>query len=97
MFYDIKSLLNKNIRQAGLGKQVEAVNIVELFNQLAPALLGQKIARQARAIHIRNSILTIQCSSSLVMQELHYREYKIIKILNDKLGRDSVKKIRYTA
>lgn len=96
MFHDIKAILEKNIKQAGLRKQVDAINMVETFNGLAPYLLGQKIAQHTQAIYIRNKILTIQCSSSVIMQEVRYREYKIIRALNAKAGQQSIIKLRYT-
>jgi len=96
MFHDIKSLLNRNIKQAGLNKQVDAINIIDIFNKFAPSFLPEKIARQVQAIYIREKILTLQCSSSLIMQELRYRDRYIIKILNQKAGREVVEKIRYT-
>ena len=95
-FHDLKSLLDRNIRQAGLNKQVDAINIVELFNSSARFLVGEKIARQTQAIYIRNKVLTIQCTSSIIMQEMRYRERHVMRSLNRKTGKESIERIRYT-
>ena len=95
-FYDLKFLLQKNIAQAGLKKQVDAVNVVELFNAAAPRIIGARLARETQALFIRNGILTIQCTSSVVMQEAQYRQRVIISSLNQKIGREAVRGMRYT-
>jgi predicted nucleic acid-binding Zn ribbon protein len=96
MFYDLKSLLQKNISQAGIRKQVDAVNVVSLFANMAPRLLGQRLARETQALFVRDGILTLQCASSVVMQEVRYRERGVIAALNKAAGREAVKKVRYT-
>jgi len=96
MFYDLKSLLHKNISQAGITKQVDAVNIVTLFNNLAPRVLGERLARETQALFIRDGMLTLQCASSIVMQEVRYRERAVISALNKATGKEVVKQVRYT-
>ena len=96
MFYDLKSLLHKNIAQAGIKKQVDAVNIVALFNSLAPRVLGERLARETQALFVRDGILTIQCTSSVVMQEVCYRERAVLNALHKAVGGKAVKKMRYT-
>jgi predicted nucleic acid-binding Zn ribbon protein len=96
MFYDLKSLLRKNISQAGIRKQVDAVNIVTLFNNLSPRALGERLARETQALFVRDGILTLQCTSSVVMQEVRYRERSLLSALNKAAGREAVKKVRYT-
>ncbi|MFA6551636.1 MAG: DUF721 domain-containing protein, partial [Patescibacteria group bacterium] len=83
------------VQRAGISRQVEAANVVELFNRLAPEILGEAVARAVKAIYVRNNILTIECDSSLIAQEARYREQDIIRELNKKAGAQAVEKIRY--
>jgi predicted nucleic acid-binding Zn ribbon protein len=95
MFHDLKNLIFNAVQRAGISRQVEAANVVELFDRLAPELLGEAIAKGAKAAYVRNNILTIECVSSLIAQEVRYREQDIIKELNKKAGGQAVEKIRY--
>ncbi|PIT93771.1 hypothetical protein COU00_02560 [Candidatus Falkowbacteria bacterium CG10_big_fil_rev_8_21_14_0_10_43_11] len=95
MFHDLKNLIFNAIQRAGVSRQVEAATVVELFNKLAPEILGEAISRSAKAIYIRNNILTVECASSLIMQELRYREPEIIQAINKQAGGQAVEKIRY--
>ena len=95
-FYDLKSLLNRSIAHSGIKKQVDAVNVVELFNALAPRLLGVRLGKEVQALFIREGALTLQCTSSVVMQEVRYRERVVVNALNARLGREMVRQVRYT-
>ena len=95
MFHDLKNLVRNAGQRAGVSRQVEAAGVVELFNELAPEILGEKIAGCAKAIYVRNNILTVECASSLVRQEVRYREPAVIKEINKRAGGQAVEKIRY--
>ncbi|PIR92046.1 hypothetical protein COU01_03845 [Candidatus Falkowbacteria bacterium CG10_big_fil_rev_8_21_14_0_10_44_15] len=95
MFHDLKHLIANAVQRAGVSRQVEAASVVELFNRLAPEMLGKTIAREAKAVYVRNNILTVECGSSLIMQELRYREPKIIQAINQQAGGRAVEKIRF--
>ena len=94
-FHDIKSLLNKSIRQAGIGRQINATNVVEFFNQKAPELLGPALAQDVEAKYLRNHALAVACKSSLVMQELRYREGDILAALNTYNSGQKISKLVY--
>jgi len=97
MFHDLKKLLSQAAQRAGISRQIEASNVVNLFNKLAPEILGKVIAGNAKAVYFKNNILTVECSSSLIMQEVRYREQEIIKELNQKSGGEIVEKIQYSS
>ena len=86
MFHDLKHLIANAVQRAGVSRQVEAASVVELFNRLA---------REAKAVYVRNNILTVECGSSLIMQELRYREPEIIQAINQQAGGRAVEKIRF--
>ncbi|MFH1326246.1 MAG: DciA family protein [Candidatus Falkowbacteria bacterium] len=95
MFHEIKNLLPQSIGRARMTRQVEAVNVVEEAYKIVHDRLGVDIAKQIKPFHVKNKILTIQCASSLIMQELKYREQEIVFLLNKRVGRQVVVKLRY--
>ncbi len=95
MFHDLKDLLPGSIGRARMTRQVEAVNIIEEVYRIIHDRLGADIAKQIKPFHVKNKILTIQCASSLIMQELKYREQEIVFLLNKRVGRPVVIKLRY--
>lgn len=95
MFHDLKNLVVNAAQRAGISRQVEAARVTALFNKLAPTILDKQIAREVKAAYVRNNILTVECSSSLIMQEVRYREPEIIQAINQKFGMQAVEKIRF--
>ncbi|MDP3900008.1 MAG: DciA family protein [bacterium] len=94
-FHTIKSLLNKSVQRAGIGRQIDATHLVEFFNEKAPALIGAELAQDVEAKYVSNNILAIECKSSLVMQELKYRENDIIAELNKYVSGQKISKLKY--
>ncbi len=93
--FDLKSLLQKSIKRAGINRQVEAYQVVHAFNELSPKILGDKLKDSVMAISVRDKILSVACLSSIVAQELRFKEKKIIDTLNGKFGKEVVRKIKY--
>jgi len=96
-FYELKKLLPKSIRRAGVGRQVEAVSALEIFSAAAREILGEEIAGQTKPLYFKNGIITVACLSSLIMQELQYREREIVEKINKQIGEDIIKKLNYAA
>ncbi len=93
--FDLKSLLQKSIKRAGISRQVEAYQVVGAFNELSPKILGDKLKDSVMAISVRNKILSVACLSSVVAQELRFKEKEIINTLNERFGKEVVEKIKY--
>ncbi len=95
MMFDLRSLLQKSIERAGINKQVEAHQVVRAFNELSPKILGDKLKDGVMAINVRDKILSVACLSSIMAQELRFKEKEIIDALNEKFEKEVVKKIKY--
>lgn len=55
--------------------------------------LGPAIKNYTNEIKFRNNTLTVHLSSSTLREELSYGREKIIKTLNDSLGRELISKL----
>jgi len=95
MFHGLKNLLPQSIQRAGITKQIGANLVLHTYKKVAAEILGKDIAGQTSPMYLKNNILTIACLSSLIMQELQYREKEIITALNKEMGADIVKKLNY--
>lgn len=81
----LKEFVSDNKLQTGLDK----VNVREVwYSQMGPA-----IEKYTTAIKLHGDTLFVQLSSSVLREELSYGKEKIVKMLNDELGKDLIKKL----
>jgi predicted nucleic acid-binding Zn ribbon protein len=57
------------------------------------AQMGPAINKYTTSIQLNNDTLYIELSSSVLREELSYGKEKIIKMMNEELGKDLVKKL----
>lgn len=55
--------------------------------------LGMHIARYTEKINFRDGCLTVYLTSPVLKQELSFGKDKIVKIMNDALGKEEVKSL----
>ena len=56
-------------------------------------VLGNAIDKYTTDVHLEKDTLYVRLSSSVLREELSYGKDKIIKLLNEELGKDLVKKL----
>ncbi|MDR6300292.1 DUF721 domain-containing protein [Mesonia maritima] len=81
----LKSFVDENKLQKGLDK----VNVREVWE----AQMGPAIKNYTTAIKLDGETLYVQLSSSVLREELSYGKEKIIRMLNEALGKDLIKKL----
>ncbi|HBY67804.1 MAG TPA: DUF721 domain-containing protein, partial [Flavobacteriaceae bacterium] len=57
------------------------------------AVMGSAISNYTTAIKLDREVLYVQLSSSVLREELSYGKEKILKLVNEELGKDLIKKI----
>lgn len=95
MFIHLKDILSRHIEQSGISQQIEAAQAVEKFNEIIAEMFGKSILKRAKAMHLRNKILTVMCLSSVLTQEIYLKQKRIIKELNKRLGREAVSALKF--
>lgn len=93
MFTPLKNILNTNIKKAGIDNQVEAAQVIKAFNELIVTIFRD--SPEAKALYFRKKNLTVGCESSAFIQEMYLNKKKIIRELNQKLGREIVKSLKF--
>lgn len=81
----LKEFVDHNKLQQGLDK----VNVRDVWNcQMGPA-----IEKYTTAIKLQGNTLHVQLSSSVLREELSYGKEKIMRMLNQELGKELITKI----
>lgn len=77
------------IAENKLQKGIDQVNVKEAWVNL----MGNGVNNYTTQVTLKNDILYVSLSSSVLREELSYGKSKIIKMLNEELGKELVKKI----
>ncbi len=81
--------LQEFIKANKLQKGMDRVNAREAWKKM----MGNGVNNYTTAIELRNDTLFVSLSSSVLREELSHGKSKIVKMLNEELGRDIVSKI----
>ncbi len=81
----LQDFVSHNKLQTGLDK----VNARDVWNQQ----MGPAIEKYTTSLKLEGSTLYVQLSSSVLREELSYGKEKIIKIMNENLGKELIKKL----
>lgn len=85
----LSEVLKEYIEQNQLDKKLKEIDVVQNWENL----LGKTIAHYTTNIYIRNSILYVEISSSVVKNELFMMREEICRRINEDAGGDIVSKI----
>lgn len=92
-FSKIDQLLKARLKERGYGRQVDALEIIRVaevfFNLRFPS-----VYHKLQVISFKFGNLTIASQSAPIAVELKIYEKEILKEINNKLGKDLVKKMR---
>jgi len=87
----IKSILGEFISKNALTDGIDSARIQDSWGKL----LGENINTYTKNITLKQDILVVKLTSSVLRQELSYGKEKIIKMINKSLGKDKVRDIRF--
>jgi len=90
----VKSLgdsLQELLRQLGIEKKVKQYSVLESWEDI----VGEKISKIAEAYRIDDEILYVKVKSMTWRTELSFQKLKILKKIEDKVGKHIIKDIRF--
>lgn len=87
--WSLQEALKHFIEEHQLEPGITQVRVVELWHQL----MGQGVSTYTTGVELKGDTLYISLSSSVLRQELLIGREKILKMLNEALGSDQIKKI----
>ncbi len=85
----ISDVLKDFISSNRLGKGLDTVQIKQAWN----TVMGKAISNYTTQIRLQNDVLYVSLSSSVLREELSYGKEKIIKLLNEEIGKELLTKI----
>ncbi len=80
------------LKDIGLKKAVELWNIYGIFKNI----FASEIVDNIKIVGLSNGMLTVKVPSSVWVQELSFFESQIIKEIGESVGKNIVKRIKFT-
>lgn len=81
-FRQLKDLLLRSVRSAGISDQVEAAQVLERCRQAIAVVLPEAVASQVLPLSVRHGAITLQVTSPALANELRLRQTEILRQLN---------------
>lgn len=94
MLQSLGNILQSSPSRSPLVKGVQAAMAVETANNLISELWGEAGAKYARALYVKDRILTIACLSSSMAQDIKVREVELVGRMNQSQGIKTIEKVR---
>ena len=85
----IGDILNEIIKNNKLEPGLNEVSVVDAWKNL----MGNGVNNYTRNVTLRNGILYVELTSAVLREELSYGKDKILKMINDELGKEVVKNV----
>ena len=88
----VGGVLGRVLHKLGLSREMSGWRAVEAW----PELVGPRVARHARAVAFREGTLQVEVEGSAWMQELGYLKRDLVRRINQQLGCEEVRDLRFT-
>jgi len=88
---DIKGLLARVIRKKKWQRRMELHAVFRLWNEI----VGPDISSRAQPAYLRGSVLWVEVSDSIWMQQLHLQKLLLLDLINRRLGTEGISNIRF--
>jgi predicted nucleic acid-binding Zn ribbon protein len=87
----LKQVLNIYLHKAGLAKGVAQNKAIQVW----PEVVGKVVAENAKAESAEHSVLIVRTSTPTWRQELQFKKEEILKKLNNRVGKNTIKDIQF--
>ncbi len=82
-------VLKEFIQTNNLQKGMDKIDVRDAW----ASLMGNGVNNYTRNIMLKNEVLYVELTSAVVREELSYGKEKIVKMINEELGREVVKDV----
>ena len=87
----LKQVLNIYLHKAGLAKGVAQNKAIQVW----PEVVGKAVAENAKAESAEHGVLIVRTSTPTWRQELQFKKEEILKKLNNRVGKNTIKDIQF--
>lgn len=85
----LKDAISDLLKAYHLSDKLDEHRIISSWEKL----MGKMIARHTKEIYIKDKVLTIKLDSAVLREELSFAKTKMIRLLNDSIGREIVREV----
>ncbi len=89
-FVSVKDVMQEMLQENRLQKGIDQVNVKEAWE----TVMGNGVYGYTDEVVFKNGTLLIRLSSATLREELSYGKEKIINMLNEKLGKTIISKLK---
>lgn len=87
----IKAILGEFISKNALSDGIDTARIQENWS----SIMGENISAYTKEVSLKQDVLIVKLSSSVLRQELSYGKEKIVEMINKSLGGNKIQDIRF--
>ncbi len=84
--FTLKEVISQLLNTYRWGNKLDEVKVAESWEKVVGGIIG----RHTTNIQVRNKILYVKLDSSVLRSELHMAKSKIVKSLNEEVGKDVI-------
>lgn len=88
-YFSLKDLMGEFIKENNLSSGMKKISVKEAWEDL----MGNGVVSYTEKVELRNGTLFVKLTSSVLREELTYGKDKIVKMMNEHLGSNDIKKI----
>jgi predicted nucleic acid-binding Zn ribbon protein len=93
-FVSIQSVFSEVAAKYGLRSQFEAAEVCYVFNTLVVRECSEKLSHSVKAQYLKDKVLWVAAKSSASCNRLSMSTPKLLTLLQERFGTDSVRSIR---
>jgi predicted nucleic acid-binding Zn ribbon protein len=87
----LKIAIDSMLRKFGIENAIAQNNALNIWSEI----VGEKVAKHTEPDRVEHGIMIIKVSSPTWRQELYFQKTEIIKKINNKIGRNVIRDIRF--
>ncbi|HDL84915.1 MAG TPA: DUF721 domain-containing protein [Candidatus Acetothermia bacterium] len=91
VYNEIMNWVREILKHYNLDEEFSDQQVLLFWNDV----VGSQLARMTRATRLSNGTLTVEVASPIVSQELNLLKQNYIDLLNERMGRDVLQRIRF--
>lgn len=91
----IAETIPRDAKTISRGAQIDSAQVCKLWHEYAAQFLLDKAMSAHEALNFRDGILTVSVTDSTYLLDVRSQQRKIIRLINQALGANLVRKVRY--
>lgn len=95
MFQDLKTILPKSVKRAGIDGKVEEKQALKMFEEAVQGFLEPDLAAQVKVLYIKDGAVSLACLSEEIVKKIKDNEQEIIDIINKNINKEIILKVKY--